>query len=297
MAAVLPLLPERHKAAPRPALLWVLGVAAVASCVVTAGLASVDEELYQPALRVLLVWWITLPYIFAGIVAWRRRPDSFFGPLMILAGFVTQLSILQWTSQPLLNTVGQLCDLLIAAVWLHLFLAYPSGRLAGRAERVVVIIGYLAAVGLQVVILMLGGFNDLHLLTVVKRETAAEAVQNVQLLTLSALAVIGVGLLWWRWRSLPRWQRRRPAQILINCFSLSLVMLAVLLTAGAFQVPGFEILRLATFTVAGLVPLAFLAGLLDSRLAKAGVGELLVQLRTDPAPDLRELLAQALPCP
>jgi signal transduction histidine kinase len=294
MAAVLPLLPERHKAAPRPALLWVLGVAAVASCVVTAGLASVDEELYQPALRVLLVWWITLPYIFAGIVAWRRRPDSFFGPLMILAGFVTQLSILQWTSQPLLNTVGQLCDLLIAAVWLHLFLAYPSGRLAGRAERVVVIIGYLAAVGLQVVILMLGGFNDLHLLTVVKRETAAEAVQNVQLLTLSALAVIGVGLLWWRWRSLPRWQRRRPAQILINCFSLSLVMLAVLLTAGAFQVPGFEILRLATFTVAGLVPLAFLAGLLDSRLAKAGVGELLVQLRTDPAPDLRELLAQAL---
>jgi signal transduction histidine kinase len=294
MAAVLPLLPERHKAAPRPALLWALGVAAVASCVVTAGLASVNDELYQPALRVLLVWWITLPYIFAGIVAWRRRPESFFGPLMILAGFVTQLSILQWTSQPLLNTVGQLFDLLVAAVWLHLFLAYPSGRLAGRAERVVVIIGYVAAVGLQAVILMLGGFNDLHLLTVVKREAVAEAIQNVQLLTLSALAVIGVGLLWWRWQSLPRWQRRRPAQILINCFSLSLVMLAALLIAGAFQLPGFEIIRLATFAVAGLAPLAFLAGLLDARLAKAGVGELFVQLRTDPAPDLRELLAQVL---
>jgi signal transduction histidine kinase len=294
MAAVLPLIPERHRAAPRPALLWVLGVAAVASCVITAGLASVNKELYQPALRVLLVWWVTLPYIFAGIVAWRRRPDSFFGPLMILAGFVTQLSILQWTTQPLLNTVGQLCDLLVAAVWLHLFLAYPSGRLAGRAERVVVIIGYLAAVGLQVVILMLGGFNDLHLLTVVKREAAAEAVQNVQLLTLSVLALAGVALLWWRWRSLPGWQRRRPAQILINCFSLSLVMLAALLTAGTFQLPGFEIIRLATFMVAGLAPLAFLAGLLDVRLARAGVGQLLVQLRTDPAPDLRELLAQAL---
>ena len=294
MTAVLPLLPERHKAAPRPALLWALGVGAVAACVVTAGLASVNEELYQPALRVLLVWWVTLPYILAGIVAWRRRPDSFFGPLMILAGFVTQLSILQWTSQPLLNTVGQLCDLLVAAVWLHLFLAYPSGRLAGRREQVVVIIGYLAAVGLQVVILMLGGFNDLHVLTVVSRQAAAEAVQNLQLLTLSALALIGVGLLWWRWRSLPQWQRRRPAQILINCFSLTLVMLAALLIAGTFQLPGFEIIRLATFTVAGLAPLAFLAGLLDARLAKAGVGELLVQLRTDPTPDLRGLLAQAL---
>src|SRR4030095_10775042 len=141
---------------------------------------------------------------------------------------------------------------------------------------------------------MLGGFNDLHLLTVVKRETAAEAVQNVQLLTLSVLALAGVALLWWRWRWRPRWQRRRPAQILINCFSLSLVMLAVLLTAGTFQLPGFEIIRLATFTVAGLAPIAFLAGLLDARLAKGGVGQLMVQLRADPAPDLRELLAQAL---
>ena len=294
MAAFLPLSPGRQRAAPKPALLWILGLAAVASCAVTAGLAAVNQELYQPALRVLLVWWITLPFIFAGIVAWRRRPDSSFGPLMILAGFVTQLSILQWTSQPLLNTVGQLCDLLVVAVWLHVFLAYPSGRLAGRAERAVVIMGYVAAVGFQVVILMLGGFNDQHLLTVIERQTAAEALQNVQLLTLSALALTGVALLWRRWWALPRWQRRRPTQIVINCFSLALVMIAALLIAGAFQLQGFEIIRLATFAVAGLAPLVFLAGLLDARLAKAGVSELLVQLRASPAPDLQELLARAL---
>jgi hypothetical protein len=270
MAAVLPLSPERHRAAPKPALLWTLGLAAVAACAGIAVLGALNEELYQPALRVLLVSWVSLPFIFAGIVAWRRRPDSSFGPLLIMAGFVTQLSVLQWTSQPLLNTVGQLCDLLVAAVWLHVFLAYPTGRLAGRAERVVVIIGYVAAVGLQIVILMLGGFDDSHLLTVVNRQTAAEAVQNVQLLMLSALALVGVVLLWRRWWALPRWQRRRPAQILINCFSLSLVMLAALLVAGAFQLPGFEVLRLTTFAVAGLAPLAFLAGLLDARLAKGG---------------------------
>jgi signal transduction histidine kinase len=294
MAAVLPLAPERHRPAPKPALLWILGLAAVAFCVLTAVLAAVNAELYQPALRVLLVWWITLPYIFAGMVAWRRRPDSAFGPLMILAGFITQLSMLQWTSLPLPNTIGQLCDLLVAAVWLHIFLAYPTGRLAGGAERVVVVVGYVAALGLQVVILALGGFDDNHLLSVVRRPHAAEAVENVQLLVLSALALIGVGLLWGRWRSLPRWQRRRPTQIVIECFGLSLVMLAALLVAGAFQLPGFEVIRLVTFGVAGLAPLAFLAGLLDARLAKAGVGELLVQLRTDPTPDLQALLAQAL---
>lgn len=294
MAAVLPLAPERHRPAPKPALLWILGLAAVAFCVLTAVLAAVNAELYQPALRVLLVWWITLPYIFAGMVAWRRRPDSAFGPLMILAGFITQMSMLQWTSLPLPNTIGQLCDLLVAAVWLHIFLAYPTGRLAGGAERVVVVVGYVAALGLQVVILALGGFNENHLLSVVKSPHAAEAVENVQLLVLSALALIGVGLLWGRWRSLPRWQRRRPTQIVIECFGLSLVMLAALLVAGAFQLPGFEVIRLVTFGVAGLAPLAFLAGLLDARLAKAGVGELLVQLRTDPTPDLQALLAQAL---
>jgi signal transduction histidine kinase len=294
MAAVLPLFPERHRAAPKPALLWILGLAAVASCVVTAALASINEELFQPALRVLLVWWVTLPFIAAGIVAWRRRPDSSFGPLMIASGFVTQLSVLQWTSQPLFNTVGQLCDLLVAAVWLHVFLAYPTGRLAGRLERVVVVLAYLAAVGLQVVILMLGGFGDDNLLAVVKRPAAAEAVQNVQLLVLSALALIGVALMWRRWRALPLWQRRLPTQIVIHCFSLSLVMLAALLIAGTFQLPGFEIIRLATFAVAGLAPLAFLAGLLDARFAKASVGELLVQLQANPTPDLRELLAHAL---
>ena len=120
MAAVLPLLPERHRSAPRPALLWILGLAAVAFCLLTAVLAAVNGELYQPALRVLLVWWITLSYIFAGMVAWRRRPDSAFGPLMILAGFITQLSMLQWTSLPLPNTIGR---------------PLGSGRLAAHLSR------------------------------------------------------------------------------------------------------------------------------------------------------------------
>jgi signal transduction histidine kinase len=213
---------------------------------------------------------------------------------MIVTGFATQLTIFEWTEQPLLNTVGQLCDLLSAALLLHLFLAYPSGRLGSRIERVVVVTAYVAALGLQLVILMLGGFDDRHLLTVVKRQAAAEAVQDLLLLLLSGLALVGVVLLWRRWRWLPAWQRRRSVQIVINCFSLSLVMLAVLLIVGAFQLPGFEILRLATFAVVGLAPLAFLAGLLDARLAKAGVGELLVQLRAEPTPDIQQLLAQAL---
>ena len=49
MAAVLPLAPERHRPVPKPALLWILGLAAVAFCVLTAVLAALYDELYQPA--------------------------------------------------------------------------------------------------------------------------------------------------------------------------------------------------------------------------------------------------------
>ena len=158
----------------------------------------------------------------------------------------------------------------------------------------VVIIGYVAAVGLQVVILMLGGFNDLHLLTVVKRPAAAEAVQNVQLLTLSALALIGVVLLWRRWRSLPRWQRRLPTQIVINCFSLSLVMLAALLLAGRSS---FQASRSSGWQPSQWPGWRHSPSLRDfsMRASPRRVSEnILVQLQANPAPDLRELLAQAL---
>ncbi len=57
----------------------------------------------------------------------------------------------------------------------------------------------------------------------------------------------------------------------------------------------FELLRRVTFFVIGLAPIAFLAGLLYTRLARSAVGDLLVDLRADPsAGHLRDALARAL---
>ena len=54
-------------------------------------------------------------------------------------------------------------------------------------------------------------------------------------------------------------------------------------------------MRRATFFVLGLAPLVFLVGLLHARLARSAVGDLVVELRADPAPaDLRDALARAL---
>jgi hypothetical protein len=49
----------------------------------------------EPGLQVALTDWITVPYILSGVIAWWRRPDSRFGPLMLGAGFVSFLTTLQ----------------------------------------------------------------------------------------------------------------------------------------------------------------------------------------------------------
>jgi signal transduction histidine kinase len=76
-------------------------------------------------------------------------------------------------------------------------------------------------------------------------------------------------------------------------------MIALLFSSAAFGwIEGettFETIRRITFFVIGLAPLAFLAGLLQMRLARTTVVDLLVELRADPAPaDLRAALARAL---
>ena len=48
-------------------------------------------ELGEPLVIAILIDWITLSYVLCGLVAWWRRPESRFGPLMIAAGFVNFL--------------------------------------------------------------------------------------------------------------------------------------------------------------------------------------------------------------
>ena len=269
-----------------------LGLATVAASAAAVALAYGGQEVYQRELRLVLLGWTTVPFVVAGMIAWRRRPDSRFGPLLIAAGLITPVSTLQWSDQPLLNTVGRLCDLLLPAVWLHVFLAYPTGRVTGT-RRLIVLAGYVAAVVLQVLVLALGGFDDRHLFALVSRPDLAESVQNVQLLALAGLCLVGVVALGRRAWAAGR-APRRPVALLADSFGAALVMVAALLVAGTFQLPGFEILRLATFAVVGLAPVAFLLGLLDARLARSGVADMVVRMSSEPAPDLRELIAGAL---
>jgi signal transduction histidine kinase len=280
--------------APGSPVLWALALAGCAAAAVSVEFALVSDHVAEPGLQAALLDWITLPYILAGLVAWWRRPDSRFGPLMVAAGFAMFLSSFQWANAAGPYTLGLAFDLLPVALFVHLFLAFPDGRLQSRPERVVVAACYAAAIGLQLVKMLIGAGGPDNVLAVVAEPAAAETVQDVQLIALAALALTGIALLAVRRRRFGR-PLRRSVSLVVDSFALGLVALAGLMLAGSFELPAFETIRRVTFGILGLAPVAFLIGLMDARLARSGVGDLFVELRADPPPSaLRDALARAL---
>jgi signal transduction histidine kinase len=275
-------------------MLGVVVFAGLVTPVYTAGLAFSDEEI--SSIHIALLHWISVPYIVVGAIAWWRRPDSRLGMLMVAGGAAMGVSTLQFASSDLLYTIGAALDLVPAAIFLHLFLAFPDGRLRSDFERVVVATAYVAAVGLQFAKMALGALGTQNLLAVSTNLEAAEVVQQVQLLILSSTLVIGIGVLASRRRKEGR-PRRRAVSLLVDSFALGLLMVASLLVVGAFDTFSvvFQPIQRITLAVIGITPIVFLVGLLDVRLARSAVAELMIELRANlPAADLRAALARTL---
>src|SRR5438034_9838601 len=145
----------RGARAPSVSLLWAIALAGCAAGAASLIFAltndAIGSELGEPLVIASLWSWTTVAYIFGGLFAWSRRPESRFGPLMLVTGAVCFLVTLSWTSTDLPYTVGQTLDKLPAVLFLHVFLAFPSGRLSGRFERTLVASAYVTAISLELV--------------------------------------------------------------------------------------------------------------------------------------------------
>jgi len=275
----------------RSGVVWTALLGAVAAAA-TIGFAVTSEG--PDGLHTFLLEWVSVPFLAAGLIAWARRPDSRLGVLMVAGGFASALSGWQLAEDAGPFTVGAVFDILPAALFLHLCLAFPDGRLRSRFERALVSSAYAAAIGLQLVKMSLGGIGPSNLLELWAHPHAASTVQHVQLLFLGAACLTGVGVLAARRRRFGR-PRRRSLALLIDSFALGLVMVAVLFAVGTFDGPGFREIQRITLFVIGFSAIAFLIGLLDARLARSRVGDLILELHSDPAhADLKDALALTL---
>ena len=292
MAAVMP---SELTQADQPRV-WSL-VPATATLAVAAAAASIGFALAARSpdpVQVFLLEWVAVPYVTAGVIAWWRRPGSRLGPLMVAGGLASAFSGWQLADASGPYTFGAAFDIIPAALFLHVCLAFPDGRLRSRFESLLVGIAYTAAVGLQLVKLALGGVDPANLLDVWRQPDLVATVEDVQLLTLTACCLVGLGVLVRQRRRFGR-PRRRSLAIVVESFALALVMIALLFVIAAFDLPGFREVQRATLFVVGLSPLVFLLGLLDARLARSAVGDLILALRREPAPPgLRDALANTL---
>jgi len=270
---------DRARRAPSLVTLWAIALAGAVAAAATVTLGLMNDEVDHVGIRVFLNDWITVNYIAAGLIAWWRRPDSRFGLLMVAAGFVNFLATLDWAKADVAFTIGVALDVLPPLLFLHVFLAYPSGRLVGRLERGIVAGAYATGVGLGLTRLMLGGAGPRNLIQLVSAPGAVDPIRDIAFIGISLFCLAGIGVLAAR-----RWGAnrplRRPLLPLVDSFALGLLMIAALFSSSMFvgspgDVPAIETVRRATFFVVGLAPIAFLIGLLRSRLA---VGPAIVSL-------------------
>ena len=238
----------------------------------------------------LVVGW---SFVGTGLFAWWRRPGNRTGLLMTAAGFAWFSSGLSASNDDVVHTVGIALDGVFPAVVGHLLLAFPSGRLEGRAERAVVTAAYLVVTVLQVPALL---FEDdaRNLLTITVDQGLSDALDAVQYVAAVGLVAAAAVLLVRRWGAVPRAQRRAVEPVLLTGgAAFAAYLLAKGFDAAGARKSGLEALALA---LVATLPFGFLAGLLRSRLAQAAaVADLVRRLGEAPEPGaLRAALAEAL---
>ena len=247
-----------------------------------------------PLLPVLVVFRIVGGLFAAcGLVAWQRRPDNHSGPLMTATGFAFLASplLLQFEA-PLLRTTG----LLLRNVWLLLLVVIlltflSGGRLRTRMDRVLV---GAVAVDLLVVtpLSLLFAPVEGNLLLVRPDAQIASAVDTVYRALDLPISVAVAGVVATRWLRASRPGRRALLPSVAG--SVWLLFFMAVLTAGLVGVRLPQaVFWILAFSVV-MVPVAFLSGLLRSRLARGGLVELLRGMWAMNSADLRSALARAL---
>jgi signal transduction histidine kinase len=266
------------------------------------------EHLHSPRGWALAIAAAGLSFVLAGLIAWLRRPDNRLGPLLAAAGFALLLRQLRYSDDPVLFTVFFALGELGYALVGHAVLAYPTGRVTDRAERALVKVGYATVIALPLATLLvydgsrrLIGFDPApreSLLLVAGNREAAELLQKGLLVALygvlSALFIVVIARRFVR--ASPR-TRRILAPLLLAAAAIALR--AIFQCLFTFFDRPFPPEYLFWWQIGAFIalPVALVGGLVRARMARAAVGDLVVELEDAPPEGLRDALARALDDP
>ncbi len=282
----------RSPVGPVAGALLLIGVGALATTGTIVGLLLYEG--HPSAWLAALLPIVGLVYVAAGLVAWRRRPSSRLGLLLVLAGGSWLFAALYNLDAPFAETVGAVTQTLFMALILHLLLAFPSGRLRGTAERTVVAMGYVVSVVLQAPSYL---FAPSGPLAVADRPDLVAAGTYVQRGVGLVVVIAGASLLLQRMRRATPEQRRVLVPLAVyGIFALIFVPVSSLLADSLFA--GHGTLRLvAALAVLALLPVVFVVAASRGGFARTGdIAELGAWLGADELGrrGLRDALATTL---
>ncbi len=265
-------------------------------------------------------WWQAVPsvalawtFLVAGLIAWWRRPASRLGPLLLLVAAALLVRKLQYSGDSSVFTVGFALGSLYAAFFVHVVLAYPTGRVRDRLERWFVGATYALALLLPLAVLLVYDprrscvFNCSHpdrvrpesLISVTSGHTLFVTMHDLELV--GGYGFVGVALVLLiarRLLTVTPHMRRRLAPLLIAGAAAALRSVS---EAVFSFVPRSDIEALTLFSfeeaVQIAVPIALLLGLLGERLARASVADLVRDLAGTPPADVAVPVGRALSDP
>jgi signal transduction histidine kinase len=247
-------------------------VGAVIAAALVAGAVVVALELSSDHRDAKAVWAVFGPavgwsFIGTGLYVCLRRPERRIGVLMILLGFAWFLFTLDAANSPLVYTFALVTGGLWGAVFLHLGMSFPTGRLRTRLDRALVIAGYFVFPLAFAPALLFAdaeqlGCSDCPDNLLLIRADDALAAYFTALGALLYVVLFGVVLT----RAIGLWRRTGPFERLqltpVYVCSLLTFALVTVAKAGAGDAAYW-----AAFIATGLMPLAFLGGLLRSHVS------------------------------
>jgi signal transduction histidine kinase/PAS domain-containing protein len=279
-----------------------LGFAAAAIGATAAAVFVISTSRYSPnpVGHAVLSVVLCLSFVGAGLLGVRSPPFLRFGLLLVGVGFSSLFGALYDANGAVPYTIGVFTANIVFATLVHSLLAFPHGRLGTRTNRALALAAYVDVLAFQAVAILFDPLTRWHTehphnaALVASRPELATALEELEAGLGAAIALAVAVVLTRRARAATPVLRRQLVPVLAGgkvallLFSIAFV-LAPLSSEAAVAGIGLGLLP------ALALPGAFVGLLLQGRLSRAAVGELLVELREPgDAPDLRDALRRAL---
>jgi signal transduction histidine kinase len=283
------------------------------SAALCAGMSLALLPFDQPEIvkhRAIVGYTLAFVGITIGVVVWAKRPDNRVGILLTAFPLVGVLSDMKWIfwNQAVPVTVAFAVSYLGAALFAHLILSYPTGRLTTRLDRVLVGFAYALAAAYGLLYLLFfdplspDEPNALTCLVVACAKPITHvasynmhSIGRVFDLTYLPLVLIFLGLLV---RKLVRSSPGGRRIVLPLSLAAFIVAAQYATQLALYRSPANSLTSTKWFWITNgaalLVPLVLGIGLLRGGSGRSAVADLVVELERTPPGSVRDALARAL---